>query len=123
MGHTPDATLEMQQAQAALLAVGGGGKGTITYHGRTYPFSMVGIGVGGIGVSSLQASGDVYNLEELALFSGTYVQLRYGLAFGKPGNGDLWLKSRSGVIIHLRTKQKGVMLSLGGDAVEITLGE
>ena len=90
MGHTPDATLEMQQAQAALLAVGGGGKGTITYHGRTYPFSMVGIGVGGIGVSSFEASGEVYNLEELALFSGSYVQLRYGL---------------------------------GGDAVEITLGE
>ncbi len=61
-GLTPDATVQMRQVQVAYLASGGGGTGTLYYAGRAYPFIVAGLGIGGIGASTLTASGDVYKL-------------------------------------------------------------
>ena len=62
-----------------------------------------------------------YHLPDLAAFPGTYVEGRYGFAFGKSSGGDLWLKNHNGVVMHLVAKREGLMLSLGGDAVEIKM--
>jgi hypothetical protein len=67
------------------------------------------------------ASGEVYNLRELAQFSGTYGQARYGFAIGTASAGDLWMQNEAGVILHLKAKREGLILSLGGDAVVIKL--
>ncbi|HEY5299086.1 MAG TPA: hypothetical protein VIJ55_00280 [Acetobacteraceae bacterium] len=120
-GLTPDATVEMHQVQVAYLASGGGGSGTLYYAGRAYPFVVAGLGIGGIGASTLTASGEVYKLGSLAQFPGTYGQARYGFALGNKSGGDLWLQNQAGVIMHLHGKREGLMLSLGGDAVEIKM--
>ena len=120
-GLTPDGTVEMRQVQVAYLASGGGGSGTLFYRGREYPFRVGGLGIGGIGASSLQASGEVYKLTDISEFPGTYVQGRYGFALGNRSGGDLWLQNGAGVIMHLHAKREGLMLSLGGDAVVIAL--
>ncbi|HUN44586.1 MAG TPA: hypothetical protein VMU81_30220 [Acetobacteraceae bacterium] len=120
-GLTPDATVDMRQVQVAYLASAGGGSGTLFYRGAAYPFTIGGLGVGGIGASTISASGDVYKLTSLAQFAGTYVQGRYGYALGNRSGGDLWLQNDSGVILHLKAKREGLMLSLGGDAVVITM--
>lgn len=117
----PDATVDMRQVQAAFIGSGGGGKGVLFYHGNSYPFTVAGLGVGGIGVSTIEARGDVYNLPNLAAFPGAYAQGRYGFAFGNESAGDLWLKNQNGVVMHLLAKREGLMLSLGGDAVVINM--
>ena len=76
-----------------------------------------GLGIGGIGASSLQASGEVYKLRDVAQFAGAYGQARYGFAFGTKSGGDLWLQNEAGVIMHLHAKREGLMLSLGGSTV------
>jgi hypothetical protein len=120
-GLTPDATVDMQQVQAAFLASGGGGTGTLFYHGRQYPFAIGGLGIGGIGASTITASGEVYKLSSLEQFPGAYAQGRYGFALGNKSAGDLWLQNDAGVIMHLHAKREGLMLSLGGDAVIISM--
>jgi hypothetical protein len=35
--------------------------------------------------------------------------------------GDLWLQNENGVILHLHAKREGLMLSLGGDAIVISM--
>jgi hypothetical protein len=40
---------------------------------------------------------------------------------GNASAGDLWLKNDKGVIMHLKAKRTGLMLSLGGDAVVISM--
>ena len=75
--------VEMTQVQAAYLGSGNAGNGTLRYRGHTYPFSVGGLGVGGIGISKIEARGEVYGLERLRDFPGAYVQGRYGLALGK----------------------------------------
>ena len=120
-GLTPDGTVDMQEVQVAYLASGGGGSGTLFYQGGAYPFTIGGLGVGGIGASTISASGEVYKLNSLAQFPGAYVQGRYGFALGDRSGGDLWLQNDAGVILHLKARREGLMLSLGGDAIAITM--
>ena len=120
-GLPPDATIEMRQVQVAYIGSGSGGNGTLYYQGRAYPFSVGGLGVGGIGASTIEANGEVYKLPSLAQFAGTYAQGRYGFALGNRSAGDLWLQNDAGVILHLKAKRTGLMLSLGGDAVVISM--
>jgi hypothetical protein len=112
-GLTPNGTVDMQEVQVDYLASGGGGNGTLFYQGGAYPF--------GIGASTVSASGEVYKLNLLAQFPGVYIQDRYGFALGNRSGGDLWLRNDAGIILHLKAKREGLMLSLGGDAIVITM--
>jgi len=120
-GLTPDGTVKMEQVQVAYLASAGGGSGTLYYQGAAYPFSIGGLGVGGIGASTIDADGEVYKLRGLANFPGTFGQARYGFAIGTMSAGDLWMQNEKGVIMHLKARRTGLMLSLGGDAVVISM--
>jgi hypothetical protein len=120
-GRTPDGTVDMNQVQAAFIGSGGGGSGTLFFRGRAYPFAVGGLGIGGIGASTINASGDVYGLNSVADFPGAYAQGRIGFAAGTTSRGDLWLQNSRGVIMRLRAKRTGLMLSLGGDAVVISM--
>ena len=120
-GQTPAGFVEMHEVQAAYMASGSGGAGVLSYRGVEYPFNVGGVGVGGIGLSTIEATGEVYNLRDLGQFPGTYGQARYGFAIGTASAGDLWLQNEAGVILHLKAKRTGLMLSLGGDAVVISM--
>ena len=65
----------------------------------------------------------MYNLSNLAQFPGTYGQARYGFAIGTASGGDLWLQNEAGVIMRLMAKRTGLMLSLGGNAVIISMNQ
>jgi hypothetical protein len=120
-GLRSDATVDMNEVQAAYIGNAGGGSGTLYFHGQSYPFTVAGVGVGGIGASTISAWGEVYNLNNVAQFPGTYAQGSYGFAFGTQSSGDLWLQNQAGVIMHLKAKREGLMLSIGGDAVAISM--
>ena len=75
--------------------------------GVEYPFDVGGVGVGGLGLSTIEATGEVYNLRHLRQFPGTYGQARYGFAIGTASGGDLWLQTGAGVILHLKAKRTG----------------
>jgi hypothetical protein len=115
--------VRMTQIQAAYLGSGNAGSGVLRYQGNSYPFSVGGLGVGGIGLSKIEAKGEVYGLQRLGDFSGAYVQGRYGFAVGNTSGGDLWLKNANGVIMRLVAKRQGLMLSLGGDAVVVQMNQ
>ena len=120
-GMPPDGTVEMHEVQAAYIGNAGGGSGTLFYHGRAYPFSIAGLGVGGVGASTIDATGDVYNMPNVTQFAGAYAQGSTGFVIGNMSRGDLWLQNGSGVVMHLRAKREGLMLTLGGDAMEISM--
>ena len=120
-GKTVDATVDMTEVQAAYIGSGATGNGVLTFRGKNYPFDVGGVGVGGIGLSTVDATGEVYNLRDVAQFSGTYGQARYGFAIGTASAGDLWMQNEAGVIMHLKAKRTGLMLSVGGDAVLISM--
>lgn len=112
-------TVNIEQVQVAFFGSGNVGSGTLHYEGRSYRFSVGGLGVGGFGVSKMEAYGDVYNLKKLRQFPGAYGQARYGAAYGDQGKGEMWLENTNGVMIDLKTRRQGLAVSLGADAVII----
>ena len=120
-GKKVDATVDMQEVQAAYIGSGATGTGVLVHRGTSHAFTVTGAGVGGFGLSTIDAHGEVYNLGSLSQFPGTYGQARYGFAIGTSSGGDLWLQNEAGVIMHLKAKREGLMLSLGGDAVIIQM--
>jgi hypothetical protein len=120
-GKAPSGYVNMEEVSIAYLGEAGGGKGTLTYQGRTYPFEIAGLGGGGVGISTVDASGEVYNLTDVAQFPGAYAEGRYGAVIGDASTGDLWLENNAGVAMHLKAKREGLMLSLGADVVDVRM--
>jgi hypothetical protein len=121
-GKTPSGFVEMREVEIAFLGAAGGGKGTLSFQGQTYPFDIAGLGGGGAGISKIDAGGEVYNLTDIAQFPGAYDERRMGVALGG-GGGDLWLQNNAGVVMHLKAKSEGLMLSLGADVIEIRMSQ
>ena len=113
------ATIKIEQYQVAFIGSGNLGGGTLTFNGKTYKFTVGGLGIGGFGVSKITATGTVYNLKNLKDFPGAYVQGRYGFAAGDQSAGKLWLQNEQDVVIEMKADREGLALSLGGDAIYI----
>jgi hypothetical protein len=117
----PSGTVVISQTQIAFIGSGNLGGGKLMFGGKSYPFTIGGLGIGGIGFSKIEAQGTVYNLKSLDDFAGAYAQGRYGVALGKKSTGELWLTNANGVAMSLEAKRQGLALSLGGDAIYIDL--
>jgi hypothetical protein len=115
----PSGFVEMHEVQVAYIGNAGGGSGTLTHQGQTYPFRVAGLGVGGIGVSTVDAEGEVYNLNDLADFPGAYAAGQYGAVLGTASVGDIWLKNENDVVLHLKAEREGLMLCVGANAADI----
>jgi hypothetical protein len=114
-------TITMEQIQVALIGSGNSGTGKLQYKGKTYPFRIAGLGVGGIGISKIDAHGEVYDMKNIADFAGTYGQARSGIVVGTVSKGSMWLENSKGVYLRVTTKRQGVALSLGADGIVIQM--
>ena len=117
----PVARVSIDQTQLAFIGSAAVGGGKLYFHGRTYPFTINGLGIGGIGASKIKATGEVYHLARVSDLAGVYGQVRLGWALANQGDGRLWLQNDKGVVLRLRTQRKGLMLAAGADAVRIQL--
>lgn len=118
----PSGTVEIDEVQVAFLVSGNLGGGTLHFKGKSYRFQIGGLGVGGIGASSIKATGKVYDLNDVADFAGAYGQARTGAVVGDMGTGgQLWLQNPDGVVMSLTSKREGAMLSLGADAIVVKM--
>ena len=117
-GLTPSGTVTLTETFAAGY---GGGKGTLTFGGVSYPFTLVGAVVGPGGAERVTASGEVYKLHSLTDFAGRYTQSSGAAGLSRGGAGELWLENNAGVIMHLYSQTQGVLLSLGKEEIVIRL--
>jgi hypothetical protein len=116
------ATLAISQTQASLLGSVAWGAGTLTYRGRVHRFRLRGIGVGGIGITHMTASGEVFGMTRLSDFPGLYGQARAGAVAGAMQvQGGIWLQNPAGVRIHLWPRRTGVALQVGADGILVEM--
>ncbi len=109
-GLRPSGVVTMNQAFVSGLGVG---NGTLTFGGRTYPFTLTGSLIGLGAISTLQASGEVYKLRDVSQFPGAWIQGTGSLAITSKANGELWLENRNGVVMRLSAAQAGLTFSAG----------
>jgi hypothetical protein len=96
------------------------GEGKLSFKGKDYPFSIDGLTVVDFGISKASATGDVYNLTDVAKFAGTYVAAEAGFTLAG-GVGGMVLRNQDGVVMHVRSTSKGAKLQLGTSGLSIKL--
>jgi len=119
-GATPAGKVSLT---ATSVAAGVGwvwGNGQLSFNGKDHTFKVSGLSVVDAGVSSITASGDVYNLAHLSDFAGNYTVAAAGIALGG-GAGASYLKNEHGVVIKLVETEQGLRFNLAGEGVKITL--
>ena len=105
------------------IAIGVGvtwGDGTLTYEGKSVPFSVSGLSVVDLGITDITTTGEVFNLKKLSDFSGNYAAGEAGAAIGG-GPTDTIIKNENGVVIRLHGTQKGARLTLAAAGVTLKL--
>ena len=107
----------------ALLISGSLGGGVLHYQGKSYDFKIGGIGIGGVGISQIKATGEVYSLNDLADFPGLYGQISAGYAAGPTKSGGMWLQNPKGVTLRLDPERDGLILTAGAEGVLIRMAE
>ena len=109
--------------KSTSIAIGIGyewGQGELTmYDGSVYTFDIQGISMLDVGISLLEAKGNVYKVIEPKDMEGKYWAAGIGISYGN-GVSAVTMKNRNDIIMHLTSKQKGMKLTLAAEGVKIT---
>jgi hypothetical protein len=106
-------------AVAAGIGYSWGG-GVLHFHGKDYRFSVGGLSVVDVGAASVTGSGEVFNLNNVADFSGNYIAAGAGATIAGGGSVAV-LENQHGVVIHFYSTTKGLRLHLSGSGASIKL--
>jgi len=117
----PSGTLTFEEKQIMAIVGGSSGFGTLKFNGAETLFKVSGVSVGAsIGVHKLKVSGEVYDLKDVADFSGMYLEFEAGATLVEGASG-MWLKNDKGVTLHLKSENEGVALELGSGGLNISV--
>ena len=112
------------QLKSVALGVGASwGDGVLNFQGKAYPFSISGLSLADIGMSSFTGAGKVYDLRSPGDLSGTYGAVESTFAI-VGGNTAMSMKNQNGVtIVVLKNdgQESGTQLSLGPGGMKINL--
>jgi len=106
--------------KAGFIVGVGGGTGTLTFQGQSYPLSVGGIGVGSLGIADVELTGTASNLQNPSDIAGTYGAVGAGAAFVAGGQGAT-LQNEKGVVLSLAGPQIGFQASIGVAGLTIAL--
>jgi hypothetical protein len=114
-------TVQVEVTKAGFIVGVGGGRGILTFQGRSYPFTVGGLGLGAtIGASKTQLVGRALNLRQASDLAGTYTALGGGVAVAG-GVASVSLQNAKGVVLELRGRKIGLELSVSLSGVEISM--
>lgn len=113
-------TIEIDETQVMLIVGGTYGSGSLNFQDQVYPFKIKGLKLGGVGIHKVVLKGDVYKLNNIKDFSGTYFAAEAGLTVIK-GKGGFWLKNSNGVTLHLTSTNEGLALAVGVEGLKIEI--
>lgn len=99
----------------------GGGRGTLIFHGHSYPLIIGGMSFGAtIGLSTAYLRGHAYHMRTPEDIEGTYSAIGAGGAV-VAGGGGVRLQNAKGVVLRLAGARVGVELSVALSGVIVRL--
>ena len=120
----PDGSIVIEQVRAGVFAVGASvGGGRLRFRGDEHSFSVRGLEFGTAGITTISASGEVFNLRRLEDFSGRYEERAASQRppAGMAGPMTRFLRNEAGVELRLRTERAGGVLQIAADGLTIRL--
>ena len=114
-------TVRVLFGAAGVVAGVGNGKGTLTFHGKTYPFGVSGVSFGAtLALTVAELEGRVLNLRTPGDLAGNYIAVgASGAIVG--GVGVARLRNANGVTLVVRGPKLGAGLSVNLARVTITM--
>jgi len=114
-------TVHVLFGTAGVVAGVGNGKGTLTFHGKTYPFEVSGASLGATLVLTVsELVGQARNLRTPGDLAGNYIAVGAGGAV-VGGIGVARLRNANGVILMVRGPKLGAGLSVNLARITITM--
>ncbi len=112
--------VHLRIVKVGFIVGGGGGQGTVTFHGTTYRLKIGGIGIGTIGVAEARLVGVAYHMHQVTDIVGTYGAA--GASVAVVGGGKVArLQNDKEVVLELRGQQVGIEATLGLGGMNISL--
>lgn len=118
--QAPSGTVSIDLTSVAAGIGTSWGSGVLRYQGSTYRFSVNGLTVGDVGISTISAVGNVYNLNNPSDLAGNYAAVGAGVTVGG-GGGGVSMQNQKGVRIELYTVQQGLQLTIGPQGFNIEM--
>ena len=116
----PDGTVSLKGGSVAVGIGYTWGHGELTYGKGSHEFSIKGVSIVDVGATNFSASGNVYNLKQLADFTGNYVAAGAGITLAGGGTA-VYMKNEHGVVIKLIATDVGLKFKLSADGVHVAL--
>jgi hypothetical protein len=114
-------TVRVLFGTAGVVAGVGNGRGTLTFHGKTYPFEVSGASLGAtLALTVSEMEGRVVNLRAPGDLAGNYIAVGAGGAI-VGGIGIARLRNANGVVLVIRGPKLGAGLSVNLARVTITM--
>jgi len=121
--RVPSGLVTLTLRTVALGIGGSSGDGVLNFQGRSYPFSISGISLVDIGISSYTGAGKVYDLRTPADLNGTFAATQATFAIAG-GTSAMSMKNDRGatiVILKNEGQESGTQLSVGPAGMKINL--
>jgi hypothetical protein len=114
-------TVRIVFGAAGVVAGVGNGKGTLTFHGKTYPFEVSAVGLGAtLSMTLSEYEGRALHLRTPGDLAGRYIAVGAGVAIAG-GMGVARLRNANGVILVVRGPRLGAGVSVSLARVIITM--
>jgi hypothetical protein len=121
--RVPTGIVSLNFKSVALGVGASSGEGILSYQGKEYPFSVSGLSLVDVGVSSFSGAGKVYDLKNLGDFPGNYAAAQAAFAV-RGGQGEFSMRNAKGVtfvVLSNEGKESGTRLNLGPGGVTIKM--
>jgi len=113
--------ISMELLKAAFVVGGTGGKGTLTFDGKTYPLKIGGLSAGWqISLSKVNLQGPAKNINQPSDIVGVYSAAGAGLAIAAGAKTAVMINDK-GVTLELIGTQMGVDASLNLEGLSIRM--
>ena len=121
--RVPSGLVTLNMKSVAIGVGGTSGEGVLNFQGRGYPFSISGMSLVDIGISSFTGAGKVYDLRSPADLTGTYAasQSTFAIAGGATAMSMKNDKGVTIVILKNEGQQSGTQLSIGPAGMKIAM--
>jgi hypothetical protein len=113
-------SVRIHVTKAGFIVGVGGGTGTLSFHGKSYPLSIGGLSVGTFGAASADVVGRAYNLRRPEDIAGTYTAIGAGVAVAG-GATAARLQNEKGVILEVRGRQVGLEVSVNLSGMRVSM--
>jgi hypothetical protein len=112
--------ITIREGQVLRMGDGGAGEGTLIFRGWQHTFEAKNMILGGVGPGTVEIDGEVWNLEKVEDFAGTYHPAEADVRGGM-GLSGIWMENEKGVRVHVLTKGQDLSIRLDTAGSVVTL--